>query len=425
MRWIIFLTRINKKVECVVIGGGIIGVTIAYELLRQGRSVTLIDKDQPGKGCSYGNAGHFAAEQIFPMPSPSLIKTVPSMLLNPDSPLTLKASYFLSFIPWGLRFLWNCRRKAFDRGTCALKFLNKTALQDWTELLEDSNLQKHLTKKGTIEVFKTQKGRNSGLKSVPNFVKHDISVQILSAADLKEKIPSITDNQYGGLFFPHSGHSINPYGIVRDLHESFLKQGGKFLLEKVENIKIISAEQSEIIFKTGSLIAKNIFICSGYESRKIIKMLGYIVPMTAERGYHVMLEKPNIPLEYALTYHERKFIITPMEQGIRLAGTVEFSHADDKPNYHRARMLVKFSKEILPNISQEGSQEWMGSRPTLPDYLPILDKVDNVYFAFGHNHLGLTQAASTAKIMVKMMTDQTASFLHIQQGKNPFRLGRF
>lgn len=419
----------NTHEQCIVIGAGIIGVVTAYRLLQNGFSVTLIDKTEPGpksgQCCSYGNAGHFAPEQIFPLPSPSLRRQIPAMMLNPDSPLTVRPSHYLPFLPWAISFLWHCRKAPFDRGTAALKDLNRLALADWKVLLKDTGQEKYLKTQGTLEVFKTPKGRARGMIIRDNLARHGIASRLLSPTELKDRVPAISPDQQGALFYPDGGHCINPFGLLQNIYDKFRKKGGKFLSGEALAIQKISSTETRVNMAGNSLTATNVFICAGLESKSLVNSLGYHVPLTAERGYHIMLPRPGIDLDYALTYHERKFIITPMEDGIRLAGTVEFAHKDSPPNYDRARMLKKFSREILPNLSDHSSDQWMGCRPTLPDYLPIIDHQDNIYFAFGHNHLGLTQAATTAKILTNMMPGQSTKTQPSTTLPNPFRINRF
>lgn len=415
----------NKKEQCIVIGAGIIGVVTAYTLVKRGFSVTLIDKEEPGRGCSYGNAGHFAAEQIFPLPCPSLLAQIPAMMLNPDSPLTVRPSHLLSFLPWALRFLWHCRKAPFDRGTAALKVLNRSALEDWQALLTETGQEKYLSAKGTLEVFKTTQGRRQGRVTRDRLARHDVTSRLISDRELTDLVPDITPDQQGALFFPDSGHCLNPFGLVQAIYDKFCQGGGAFLSGEALAIQKISSTEVRVNMAGHSLAAENVFICAGLDSKSLVKSLGHRIPLTAERGYHIMLPRPEIDLDYALTYHERKFIITPMEDGIRLAGTVEFAAKDSPPNYARARMLKKFAREILPDLSDHSSDEWMGCRPTLPDYLPVIDRRQNIYFAFGHNHLGLTQAATTAKILLNMMPGPAAQTRPLSPQPNPFRLSRF
>tara|TARA_B100001939_G_scaffold317740_1_gene304603 strand:+ start:3663 stop:4922 length:1260 start_codon:yes stop_codon:yes gene_type:complete len=415
----------KQKEDCVVIGAGIIGTVLAYELRREGRSVTLMDKADPGMGCSYGNAGHFATEQVFPMPNPALLTQIPGMLLRRDSPLILKPSNLMAFLPWAAKFLWHCRPATFEAGTAALKRLNRTALEDWKALLKETGLEKYLVHRGTLEVFKTARGRAHGAAALESFQQHGVPVRLLSGAEARDRVPALTPDQHGALYFPDTAHCLDPYGLTQALYEKFRNLGGRFLQAEVRAIEKASPEEACLTTPEGDLAARHVFLCAGLNSRPLAAALGYAVPLTAERGYHLMLPRPALKLDYPLTYHERKFVITPMANGIRLAGTVEFARESDPPTLGRARMLNRFAREILPNLDAQDATEWVGCRPTLPDYLPVIDRRDNIFFAFGHSHLGLTQAATTAKLVTDMLLDDSAAAPVGEHEHNPFRITRF
>lgn len=414
----------NEKENCVVLGAGVIGVLTAFRLQSSGINVTLVDRDEPSMGCSYGNCGLLATDEIFPMPSPSLILQIPGMLLNPNGPLVIKPSFFLPFLPWAFKFLWNCRRSKHNEGMIALKNLNKTALSDWREILKETSSERFLNTNGNLHVYKSEKGLSEGRDDLETLKKHDIPAELISNGKLKEMVPGITDEQYGAMHYLDTGRSLEPYGMVKAIFDKFMNNGGTFLKA---DIKAIEKQEDHVtlLFDDQRLKAEKIVIACGYKSEKFANQVGLNAPLTAERGYHIMIPEPGISTEYALTHHERRFVITPMDHGIRLAGTVEFARGEDKPTLKRARMLVNFAQELLPGLSSDAKNEWVGSRPTLPDYLPVIDKVDNIYFAFGHNHLGLTQAATTAKAINQMMGGETPSFIRETNHRNPFSINRF
>ena len=414
----------NEIENCVIIGAGVIGVLTAYRLQSSGRNVILIDRDEPAMGCSYGNCGLLATDEIFPMPSPSLISQIPGMLLNPNGPLVIKPSFFFPFLPWAFKFLWNCRQSKHDEGMTALKNLNRHALKDWEDILKETSAERFLNTNGNLHVYKSAKGLSEGKNDIKSLQKHNIPAEIISSKRLKELVPAISDDQHGAMHYLGAARSLEPYGMVKAVFDVFMKNGGTFIRGDVRAIEK-REDGTTVIYDDQRIKADKLVIACGYKSEKFANQVGLNAPLTAERGYHIMIPQPGVQTDYALTHHERRFVITPMDHGIRLAGTVEFARGDDKPTLKRARMLVDFAKELLPDLSSDAKDEWMGCRPTLPDYLPVIDGVDNVYFAFGHNHLGLTQAATTAKAINQMMAGETPSFIRETNHRNPFSINRF
>ncbi|MCC3862421.1 FAD-binding oxidoreductase [Emcibacteraceae bacterium Y4] len=413
---------VNKNTkDCVVIGAGVIGVVTAFQLLKSGKKVTLIDKGEPAMECSYGNCALFATDEIFPTPSLSIIPKIPGMLFNSESPLVIKPDYMLSFIPWGLRFLWACRPSKNKSGVEALKNLNKNALADWQDVMKSANADRFLRQNGNLHVFKTARGHEEGKELLESLNTHDIRARMVNAQELKEMVPDISDDQHGAVQFLDTGHSIEPHGLVRAVFDQFIADGGTFIKEQVHTLKKTETGV-DISYGENTLHAEKLVIAAGYKSAELTAQLGYKVPLTAERGYHLMLPKHK-NLEYALTHHERHFVITPLENGLRLAGTAEFAKNSENPTMDRARMLTKFATELLPDLSSEIESEWMGCRPTLPDYLPVIDQKENVFFAFGHSHLGLTQAASTANIIRDMVANKETET--IKTNNRSFSIDRF
>jgi D-amino-acid dehydrogenase len=173
--------------------------------------------------------------------------------------------------------------------------------------LKDEDLEEYFIHQRTIEVFKTAKGRAYGQKMLPHYTAHDIPVQLLSKEELKSKIPALIPDQHGGLFFPHTGHCIDTFGITQDLYKKFTRLGGSYIKSEVQSLDKVSDPLTKIILQDRNLTAQHVFVCAGGASHKICRSIGYNVPLVAERGYHIMISRPQISLKYAITYHERNF----------------------------------------------------------------------------------------------------------------------
>ena len=409
--------------DVAVIGAGIIGTCIAERLQHQGKQVLLIDKEGPGEGCSKGNAGHFATDIILPLANFNTLLKVPQLLLDPTGPLTIKWAYLPKLLPWLMRFTWAAMPHQTDKTIAALKQLNRPSIERFEQLLSRTGLTDLMTQRGALTVYETAKAARNNQAHAELVRQHGIEVETLNADAIKNLEPGLSEDVIGGLYYPRTAHSIDPYRLVTALASHFNEQGGQFKQARVKAIHIENDRQVNLITNGATIAAKDVIIACGAWSKPLVESLGHKVPLEAERGYHLMLPDPQVSLSRPVTSFEHSFVMTPMEQGLRLAGTVELASVDAPPNYQRATKLLDFAKKLLPGTNGAQASHWMGCRPSLPDSLPVIGRSpmhQNVLFAFGHQHLGLTQAAVTADIISEIVFEQPHS-----ADINPYRVDRF
>lgn len=412
-----------ERTEIAVVGAGIIGVACALQLARQGRQVVVIDSQAPGLGASYGNAGHLATEQVFPIADASILKRLPGMLMDPMGPLRLDWKYLPRALPWFIRLLLNLRPAHYRRTVAGIRALNEASLAAWQRLLHSIDRAQLLREDGSLLVFERPESR-AALEAVQERMRQQqVPVTFWTGDAIREAAPQLSDAIQGGLFFPSTGHFLDPYQVVCELVEAAKAAGVQFLQRQVLDGR---TDDQGVTLSTdqGRLAARQVLIaCGAHSARLTAALTGKTVPLDTERGYHLMLPHERQRLPFAVTSLERKFIMTPMTGGLRLAGTVEFAGLERPANMQRAWQLHRLSKGLFrQDLSQEGATPWMGFRPSLPDSLPVIDRVcdGKVLLAFGHQHLGLTQAAVTAE-----MVGRLASGDQLQSGFAPYRLDRF
>ncbi|WP_282396081.1 FAD-dependent oxidoreductase [Pseudomonas sp. PS01298] len=412
-----------ERTEIAVVGAGIIGVACALQLARQGRQVVVIDSQAPGMGASYGNAGHLATEQVFPIADASILKRLPGMLMDPMGPLRLDWKYLPRALPWFIRLLLNLRPAHYRRTVAGIRALNEASLAAWQRLLHSIDRAQLLREDGSLLVFERPESR-AALEAVQERMRQQqVPVTFWTGDAIRQAAPQLSDAILGGLFFPSTGHFLDPYQVVCELVEAAKAAGVQFLQRQVLDGR---TDDQGVTLSTdqGPLAARQVLIaCGAHSARLTAALTGKTVPLDTERGYHLMLPHEHQRLPFAVTSLERKFIMTPMTGGLRLAGTVEFAGLERPANMQRAWQLHRLSKGLFrQDLSQEGATPWMGFRPSLPDSLPVIDRVcdGKVLLAFGHQHLGLTQAAVTAE-----MVGRLASGDQLQSGLAPYRLDRF
>ena len=390
----------SPETDIAVVGAGIVGVACALQLARQGRRVLLIDRQAPGHGASYGNAGHLATEQVFPIADLSILKRLPRMLLDPMGPLRLDWKYLPKALPWFTRLLLNLRPAPFQRSVSGIRALNEGSLGAWQRLLGSIGRSDLFKEDGSLLVFERPESRQALEALRTRMQQQDVAVDMWSAGTVHEAAPQLDPSLLGGLFFPRTGHFLDPYRVVCELFEAAKASGVRFVQGQV-NGGHLDGQGVKLASDRGSFSARQVLISCGAHSAQLTATLtGKRVPLDTERGYHLMLPGEHQRLPFAVTSLERKFIMTPMADGLRLAGTVEFAGLDAPPSMQRAWQLHRLSKGLFRrDLSVEGATPWMGFRPSLPDSLPVIDRVcdGRVLLAFGHQHLGLTQAAVTAE----------------------------
>ena len=411
--------------DIAVVGAGIIGVACALQLARRGLRVVVIDQQEPGKGASFGNAGHLATEQVFPIADLSILKRLPAMLMDPMGPLRLDWKYLPQAMPWFTRLLLNLRPEPYQRTVAGIRALNESSLAAWYRLLDGIDCPGLMKEDGSLLVYERPESRQTLEALQARMRQQQVPVQFWQAKAVHDSAPQLSEQIQGGLFFPGTGHFIDPYRVVCQLVEAARTCGVQLLKRRVVGGQLTDAGVC-LATDQGPVTARRVLIACGAHSAQLTTALtGKKVPLDTERGYHLMLPHEHGRLPFAVTSLERKFIMTPMADGLRLAGTVEFAGLKAAANMERAWQLHRLSKGMFKrDLSAEGATPWMGFRPSLPDSLPIIDRVchGKVLLAFGHQHLGLTQAAVTAELIAQLAAPGSDRAL---PALAPYRLDRF
>lgn len=406
----------NKQQTIAVIGAGIIGINCALELQSLGYQVTLIDKEGIGLGCSKGNAGHFATEQVFPLAESSLLWQMPKLLLDPLGPVSLSATHFIKAIPWFMQFFNNMRPSLRVKNTIAIKALNKNAINHYTALLKEANIEHLITLQGSLLVFETtDRGKVDAMYQ--HYQSEGIGVKLLDRAETIKLEPNLSDNINYSLFFTDVAHTIDPLALSVALAD-FAKSKGMIFQQGAVTQVTQTETGVTVMTDTEVLVFDHCVVACGAWSKNLLKGLKYNLPIEAERGYSLSLPitgNETNPLSRPVASAERRFIITPMDKTLRLAGTVEYAGLHAQANNKRADMLKDNAAFILKSLPQEQAepdieqQRWMGCRPSLPDSLPVICQApnhDKIFFALGHQHLGLTQGVVTGKLIGQLVSKQ-------------------
>ena len=405
-----------------VIGAGIQGVCISICLIKKGFDVTLIDQEDPGKNsASYGNAGHFSPYAAVPINRPDILADVPSMLLSSTGPLALKWNYVPKMIPWFFKFIKSCSKKNMMYTTKYMHQILDLALPAYDEIFQDIDLSGLVESKGIL-YFWTNKDLKSRELEIKIRNELGIKQQLLNPHEIHDLEPHIKKIYHGGILYPDARHTRNPKKILLKLFEQFIKKGGKFIKQNVKSINFTTDEKPTIKTHLNSYNFDKAVIACGAFSKKLTDQMDEKIPLDTERGYHVHFKGYDHLLSRPVIFLNKGFGITPMEQGLRVVGTVEFGGLNNPPSKKRIFNLINNAKYLFPEL-KEHQDEWLGFRPTLPDYLPILGPSKNhknLFYSFGHHHLGWTLGAISGKIISGMIAGESTNL-----DLAPYRSKRF
>tara|TARA_B100000029_G_scaffold512062_1_gene607722 strand:- start:922 stop:2175 length:1254 start_codon:yes stop_codon:yes gene_type:complete len=393
-----------------VIGAGIQGICVALCLLKKGFKVTLFDRGDPGNSASYGNAGHFSPYASVPINRPDILVDVPSMLLSSTGPLALKWNYVPKMIPWFLKFIKNCSKKNMLHTAKYMHQILDLALPAYDELFQDIDISGLVEDKGII-YFWTNKDLKSRELEISIRKNLGVKQQLLNAKEIHDLEPHIKQIYHGGVFYPNARHTRNPKKILLKLFDLFLERGGLFKKQNVENITFSADNKPSIKTDNNLFIFDKVVITCGAFSKKLTDNLEEKIPLDTERGYHVHFKGHDHLLSRPIIFLNKGFGITPMEQGLRVVGTVEFGGLKNPISKSRILNLVKNAKYLFPELT-EHHDEWLGFRPTLPDFLPVIGpskNYKNVFYSFGHHHLGWTLGAISGKIIAGMIAKENTN----------------
>jgi len=397
----------NHKCSSVgIIGAGIQGVCTGLQLVKKGIPVTIFDKNDPGRMASYGNAGHFSPYAILQLNRPDVIYDVPKMLFSSYGPLALKWNYIPKMLPWIFKYLKSSTKKSMMHTAKNMHQILNLSLEAYDEVFNEIDINNLVEKKGIIYIWtnKNLKSRKLEIKIRNDF---GIKQRLLTKEEILNLEPNLNPVFDAGVIFDYAYHARDPLGILKKIFELYISNGGKFVKSEVNEINETS--NSKTIVKTNSkdFIFEKLVVACGAFSKKFTDQLGEKIPLDTERGYHVHYKDMDYLIKRPVIFLDRGFGMTPMNQGLRAVGTVELGGLKNPPSKKRINYIDKCAKELLPQLGNY-NDEWLGFRPTLPDFLPVLGpsrRSKNIIYAFGHHHLGWTLGAITGKIVSGIISE--------------------
>ncbi|MBJ3778307.1 NAD(P)/FAD-dependent oxidoreductase [Acuticoccus mangrovi] len=393
-----------------VIGAGIVGVSTALWLQRDGAEVILIDRVGPAEGTSYGNAGVLASCSVVPVTTPGLIGKAPKMLFSPDEPLFLKWGYLPKLAPWLVRYLRHANADDARRIAAALVGLVGESLADHQAVAEGTPAARYIAPSDYTYAYRDKAAFEGDaftweLRRAHGFVPVIDEGTAVAAYD-----PLLGPEVSFLARVPGHGHIKDPGAYVKALADHAVANGARLVIGTAQDVARAAGTVIGVVVDGETIAADAVVVATGVWSGPLAEALGIKVPLESERGYHIELLEPSAMPVAPTMFPAGKFVATPMEGRLRIAGVVEFGGLDAPPSRAPFALLEKGIRKAMPTLTWKGTTEWMGHRPATTDSLPLIGPVPGVkgaYLGFGHQHVGLTSGPKTGRLLAQLVMGRT------------------
>ena len=404
-----------------VIGAGFVGLSSAYWLIRDGHQVTLVDPAGAAGGASFGNAGTFANYACIPVNNPTVFRDLPRYLLSSTSPLRLRWAYLPQLLPWLLGFLRSSTTSRYIHSATALATLLGRAQHGYTDMIAQAGLDGFIRQRECLYLYSSAATFEAARPTLELRRRLGVATRILGNGEITSLEPSLQPLFARGALFEGSWHLTDPSAFLHALLHWLVAKG---LQVQAAQVRAIRPTTDHVVLGTdaGSAQFDSVALCAGVYSKALAMQCGDTVPMEAERGYHLMYPATSHLISRPVGWAERGFYMTPMAQGIRVAGTVELAGLGAHKHQGLLDLLHFSAQRALPGLG-EPTEPWLGFRPSLPDGLPVLGRSRNsarVIYAFGHQHIGLTLGGLSGMVVADQLAGRASV---IDTG--PFSAARF
>ncbi len=382
----------------VVIGAGIVGAAIALELRKRGHGVVLVDRDEPGRGTSFGNSGAISPGSVAPLALPGVLASVPRMLLDGRSPLRVPLRYLPRALPWLARFVASAAPGTVAASAARLAALHADAVARHVALAREAGVPELVVTRGHLHLYRDAAALAKDATAWNLRRQYGVVAQQLDRDGIAALEPGVDVRYQVGMFLPDHATVRNPFRYVQAIVRRFVDTGGRLRRAEAASLSP-SPEGWRVVTSDGPLACNAVVVAAGAWSRRLLDAQGLVLPLETQRGYHVEFDG-EAPISRTVVLTDRKAFVTPMETGLRIGGTVEIGGLVAPPDWRRADALADAARDAFPGWRAAPVRRWMGHRPCLPDSVPFIGAVPGtrgLFAAVGHGHLGLTDAPATAQ----------------------------
>ncbi|RUW55306.1 FAD-binding oxidoreductase [Mesorhizobium sp. M8A.F.Ca.ET.165.01.1.1] len=398
--------------DIAIIGGGIIGICAAAFLAEAGLDVTVFDRTGICEETSSGNAAAFAFSDVLPLAHKGMIRQLPKWLADPLGPLSIPPVYLPKLLPWLVRFWRAGAPGKYEASLAAQSGMMKLAEAEWMDLLDRSGTRPMLREDGSLELYESEAEFRASMSGWAARERFGIGFRHVEGKDLADLQPGLSPRFVRGTFVPGWKTVADPKLLGKAVWAYAQSKGARFEMARIDRVAAGQDGATLTLADGSNRQARHLVIAAGAWSHLLARQLGDRIPLETERGYNTTLPRAAFDVRRQLIFSGHGFVITPLDTGLRVGGAVELGGIERPPNFNRAKALLRKAQAFLPGLDPTGGREWMGFRPSLPDSVPVIGKAArsrSVIYAFGHGHLGLTQAAATGRLIREFVLGQTSS----------------
>lgn len=415
----------NTKSDVIIIGGGPVGLSCAYYLLKSGRKVTLLDAKEIGKGSGAGNAGHIVPSHIIPLAAPGVVTSAIKWMLDPaHSPFGMKISLNPTYLAWLLKFVLACTEANVGRGTKPLNDIGQLSAKNFAQMIAEEKFNCSYQEKGLLFLYKTEEAFKGGKHEGEFMQKHGIPVSMYDKSQIHKIEPAALDDVIGGVHFTGDSH-LDPAVFLKLLSDRVRALGAE-MFENTPVTGFESAEGKVRVVKTasGAFEAEHVILAAGAFTPSVARDLRLNIPIQSARGYSLTMSATIQMPSHALILGERRVAVSPMGNILRFTGRLEVGNNSLTPNPVWIRRIENSAREYLRlDEKLEVKETWAGLRPTTPDGMPIIGRSpyhSNLILASGHAMLGLSLGPGTGQVVAELVNDRNTAL-----DLSPFKLERF
>lgn len=395
-------TGAGRASDVAIIGAGIVGIAIAAHLAEAGLQVEVIDRTGICEETSSGNAAAFAFSDVLPLAQKGMLAQIPKWLADPLGPLAIPPAYLPRLLPWLYRFWRAGAPTHYEDGLKAQAGLMKLAESAWAGLMMRSGTGHMLRQDGSLELYESSQEFEASLPGWAARDRFGIEYRHIEQDELAAYQPGLWSGFVRGTFVPGWKTVADPKLLGRSIWGHAEQRGARFTRGDVALAMPAKGHIAIQLRQGRTITAHRLIIAAGAWSHRLARQFGDRIPLETERGYNTTLPASAFDVKRQLIFSRHGFVITPLATGLRIGGAVELGGLDRSPNFNRAKAMLAKAKTFLPGLDASGGREWMGYRPSLPDSLPVIGRArgrNDVFYAFGHGHLGLTQSAATGALI--------------------------
>lgn len=392
---------VDGTARIAVVGAGIVGTSIALALRKRGADVTLVDRDEPGRGCSFGNSGAVSPASVAPLAMPGVLASVPGMLLDDESPLYLPLRYLPRALPWLLQFVASARPKAVEASARKLADLHAGALDAHEAMARELGVPELFLRRGHLHLYPDADALAKDAGGWRMRQAYGFRVERLDRGGIEALEPGVSGRYTIGMYLADHATILDPFRYVQAMARAYAAAGGRIVRAGVAALRpdgggwrLVGAGEAEGRRFDHAVVA------AGAWSKALLDPLGVHLALETQRGYHLQFEGGRDVVSRTVVLADRKVFVTPMEQGLRVGGTVEIAGLQAPPDERRAAVLGRIARENFRGLADLPTRSWMGHRPCMPDSVPVVGPAPRhpgLWLATGHGHLGLTDSLNTAQ----------------------------